>query len=34
MNHPYEERYQVEPFIGSATSGGFTAEEIKGTGQN
>ena len=34
MNHPYEERYQVEPFIGTAASGGFTAEEIKGTGQN
>ena len=34
MNHPYEERYQVEPFIGAAGSGGFTAEEIKGTGQN
>ena len=34
MNHPYEERYQAEPFIGAAASGGFTAEEIKGTGQN
>ena len=33
MNHPYEERAQVEPFIGGASQGGFTEEETAGSGE-
>ena len=33
MNHPYEERAQVEPFIGQASQGGFTEEETAGSGE-
>ena len=33
MNHPYEERYQAEPFIGTPAQGGFTEDETAGNGE-
>ena len=33
MNFPYEERAQVEPWIGAPSQGGFTEEETAGTGE-